>query len=241
MAIALTNKTVGSPDNSFQWYLHSGGIALSTGFPAALGDGTETKLWLDGDGVGFLNAGGYHTSFRCSATAHQTLTFHYTASAGKVYPEVIAVLAATATSTSVTPATVASFEATLAASTVYEFEMILLMGTATTTVSPRITINGPTSQTEVVWFEIIGPPTVTTILTNGGTRPSQQFTAWGSAFTNATDLPGTSTAYAFRVKGICKTTGTTPAVPVTVDLASETAGTQVSLYAASMMRFKPIG
>ena len=241
MATALTLKLVGAPDNSFQWYLHSGGVALSTGFPVALGDGTETKLWLDGDGVGFINAGGFNTSFRCSATAHQTLTFHYTAGAGKVHPELIAVLAANATSTSVTPATVASFSTTLAASTVYEFEMILLMGSAATTVSPRITINGPSSQVDTLWFEITGPPTVTTLLTNGGTRASQQFTAFGSQFTNATDLPATGTPYAFRVKGILKTTGVAPAVPVTIDLASETAGTQVTLYAASMQRFKPIG
>lgn len=240
--ISLSGKTIGSPDNAYAWYLQCGGIALSTGFHVGLGDGTETKLWLDSDGVGFSNAAGFTTSFRCEdAAADQDLTFHYTAGAGKVYPQIVAVLAADATSSSTTPATVASFSATLAASTVYDFEMILLVSTATTTVSPRLTINGPTAQTAVGWFEIEGPVSVSTIIASVPTRSYQQFAAWGTQWANATDLPATGTPLAVRVRGVCKTTGTTPASAVEIGLASETGGTQVTLHAASMMIFTPRG
>ncbi|MEI6654057.1 MAG: hypothetical protein WCP45_04760 [Verrucomicrobiota bacterium] len=228
MSLSLATKTVGPPDNSYTWYLHSSGVALATGFSVSLGDGTATKLWIDSNGIGFLNAGGYTTSFRCpGATANQTLTFHY--APGEVYPELVAVLAADSVNSTTTAATVAAFSVTLEASALYEFELVLVFKSAATTTSPRFTLNGPTAQTDFVTYEVLG---------NGATNA--QYTAWGTAGTNTVNAPGIATAYACRLRGICKTTSSTPASAVSLDIFSEVGASAITLCIGSYMRFRKL-
>lgn len=236
MAItSLSAVTIGAPDNAFRWYFQSGGASLSSGITVGLGDGTETKLYLDANGVGFKNAGGFTTSFRCpAATAAQTLTFHYTAGSGEVYPDAVALAANNSSTLTTTPTTVSGFSVTLAAGGIYEFEATLLFNTSNVGTFPRFTLNGPTS--DLVWYEVQGPPSVTTLLTTTGTRPVQQFTSWASAFSNATALPATGTAYAFRVRGTCRTTASGA---VSVD-AFASAASAVVFLAGSHMRFRKI-
>jgi hypothetical protein len=226
--ISLASKSVGPPDNSFQWYLQCGGISLATGFNVGLGSGTETLLWLDANGIGFTNAAGFHTSFRCDATAHQTLSFHYTAGTGKVYPELMAVLAADASNSTVTPATVGSFSITLAASSVYEFEGVLVFTSAATGTGARFTVQGPSAQTDWVSYEAFTPASTGTLIS-----------AWGTAFSPGA-APVANTPYACPVRGICKTNGNTPAVAVTLDIFSEIGGSAITLKAGSFLKFRKI-
>lgn len=227
MATSLATKSIGSPDNAFAWYLQSGGISLATGFPVALGDGTETKLWIDADGIGFTNSGGFRSSFRCDTTAHQTITFHPTAGTGKVYPDLVAVLAADTSNSTVTPATVGSFSVTLAASSVYEFEAVLVFTSAATTTGPRFTLNGPSAQTDFIAAEVTLPQAT-----------GASITAWGAA-TNTTSWPTTG-AHIARIRGVVKTTASTPATAVTLDIFSEVGASAITLKAGSSMRFRKI-
>lgn len=229
MATSLASKSVGPPDNSFTWYLQSGGVSLATGFAVALGDGTETSLWLDADGVGFRNAGGFTNSFRCDGTANQTITFHYTAGTGEIFPELVAVLATDQTNSTVTPATVTGFSITLAASSLYEFEMILLVRTVLATTSPRFVLNGPDSETDFITYEVTG-----IAATNA------QYQAFGASISNAVNAPLADTTYAVRIRGMMRTTGTTPASAVTVQLYSEVAASTVSIRSGSVMRFRKL-
>lgn len=237
---SLTGNTSGPPDNAYTWLFQSGGVSLASGITVGLGDGTETKLYLDSNGVGFKNAGGFVTSLRCTdGTAAQTLDFHYTASTGKVYPQLIAVLAAGNTNSTTTAAAVSSFSTTLAASGLYEFEMILIFESAATTTSPRFSIEGPSAQTTWVAYEIITPPNVATI-TNPGTSGSQAMSAWGTDFVNVTNMPAASTPAMMRVKGMCLMSGTTPASAVSLEIWSEVAASAITLKAGSMMRFRKL-
>ena len=230
MATSLASKSVGSPDNSYTWYLQSGGTSLATGFAVALGNCTETPLFLDANGIGFRNAAGFTSSFRCpTATANQTVTIHYTGGTGEVFPELHALLAADASNSTVTPATVSGFSVTLAASSLYEFEAIFLVRSALTTTSPRFVLNGPSSETDFVSYEI-----------EGLGASNAQYQAWGSSINNAANAPAADTTYLIRVRGACKTTGSTPTSAVTVQLFSEVGGSAVTLKAGSSMRFRKI-
>lgn len=237
---SLASLTVSA---AFARYLQNGGNTLSSGFLVEFGDGAQTGLWLDSNGVGFKN-NGYVTSFRCAATADQTLTFNYTASKGKVFPELVAVLSTSATNSTVTPAPVTSTDVAfkiakedLAVSSVYEFEMILLFGTAAVTTTPQFSIAGP-AETSVLSFEIMGPLNATAIQAPG-TRLAQNFTAWG-AFEGAVNMPSTTGYFPFRVRGIMKTSSSAATTDVTVSIYSEVASSAITLSAGSFMRFRKL-
>ena len=228
---------------AFTRYLQNAGTSLATGFLVEFGDGTQTGLWLDSNGVGFKN-NGYVTSFRCAATAAQTLTFNYTASKGKVYPELVAVLSTSATNSTVTPAPVTSTDAAfkiakedLAASSVYEFDMVLLFGTAAITTTPQFAIAGP-AETTLISYEITGPLS-TTAISNVGSYLAQMFTAWGS-FDGAINMPSITGYYPFRVRGIMKTSSSAPTTDITVSIYSEVAASAITLAAGSFMRFRKL-
>lgn len=230
MATSLASKSVGPPDNSFTWYLQSGGVSLATGFPVALGDGTETPLWLDSNGVGFRNAAGFVSSFRCpNATANQTIEFHYTAGTGRVYPELVAVLQTDQTNSTTTPVSVPDFAVQLAASSLYEFEVILLVRVSGTTTSPRFTLYGPASQTDFVTYEV-----------DDANATAVTLTAWGVSTGNGQNPPAADTTYAIRIRGMCRTTGSLPTSAVFVAIFSEVASVPVSIRAGSVMRFRKL-
>jgi hypothetical protein len=229
---------------AFARYLQNAGTSLATGFLVEFGDGTQTGLWLDSDGIGFKN-NGYVTSFRCAAAAAQTLTFNYTASKGMVYPELVAVLATSATNSTTTPAAVTATDAnfkiakeSLAVSSVYEFEMTLLFGTAATTTAPQFTITGP-SETTLVSYMVQSPPNVATI-GSIQTCLGQAFTAFGSAFANNNNMPSTTGYFPFRVRGIMKTSSSAATSDISVSITSEVGSSAITLAAGSVMRFRKL-
>jgi hypothetical protein len=224
MGLSLATKSVGLPDESFKWYLHNSGEALATGFPVCLGDGTETPLWLDEDGVGFRNSGGFTTSFRCEdATADQELVIHYTAGAGKLYPEIIAVLAADLANSTVTAAAVTGFTAAVVANGLYEFEMLLVFKSALTTTSPRFRVTGPSAQTTWVTYRVEAASNVAT-----------------ADFIPTSGPPTADTPYVYRVKGMAKFSGSTPATPIGLDIWSEVATSEIRLMAGSVMKLRKL-
>lgn len=234
--LSLSTKSVGAPDNAYQWYLHSSGQTLASGLQVALGDGTGTGLFIGTFTIGVC--GQYGTSV-LGTNATSTRPVNLANGTGNLFPALTATLATDTSNSTVTLTTVSGFAVTLEASATYEFELFLVFKSAATTTSPQFRINGPTSQTNYVWFEITGPPTVTTLATSL-TRASLQGTAWGVSYLNATDLPAANTPMLFRVRGICSTTSTTPAANVTLDIASEVASSAITLLAGSTMLFRKL-
>lgn len=239
MAINLAYKTVGAPDNAFAWYLHTSGGTLAGGVTVGMGDGTDTPLFMDTDGIGWRTATGFLNRLRCAATANQDIVFHYTAGQGRVFPELVAVLANDASNSTVTASAVPSFGVSLAASTVYEFELILLFRTALAATAPRFRLNGPSGQTAVIAYRIQSAAT-TAALTNPGTETTQMMTAWGSDFLPTASLPVADVVYPYFVKGIIRTTGTAPTQAVGLEIWSETAASAITLAAGSVMKFRKL-
>jgi len=227
MGQSLSAKTVGPPDNAFSWYMHSGGGTLATGYTMTLGNGDDTLLWLDSAGIGVKNAGGFVSKLRTAATATQIATL--TNASGEVFVDLVSRLASDATNSTVTAAAVASFGVNLEASTTYEFELLLILESVLTTTSPRWTLTGPTSETTFVYYEVMGAGATNT-----------QYTAWGTAGANVVNAPANNTPYHVKVRGVVKTTATTPATAVGLSIFSEVAASQITLKAESMMTFRKI-
>lgn len=223
--LSLASKSVGSPDNSYQWYLHSSGAAIATGLQIALGDGSATGLWIGETTIGVVGAAGKTTIATLSTGTRAVVMAD---AAGTLWPALDDSAAETANSTT-TAATVANFSVTLEASALYEFELILIFKSAAVATSPRWTLNGPTAQTEFVYYEVTGPGATNT-----------QYTAWGTAGANAVNAPGINTPYAVYIRGVCKTTATTPASAVTLDIFSEVGASAITLLGGSPMRFRKI-
>jgi hypothetical protein len=199
-----------------------------------MGDGTASPLFISTTGIGVVNGSNFRTLFTTGATAHRTVNFRD--ASGDVWPEMVAVLAADSTNSTVTAATVAAWEITLEASTLYEFEILAVCKSAATTTGVRLTLDGPTAQTDFVVWEI--EQMTGTTLTTGNVR-KQMVSAFGTEVAQA-DSPVANAPFIQRIKGVVKTTGSTPAVPVTMKLNSEVGSSQVTLMAGSTMRFRKI-
>lgn len=235
--LSLATKSVGSPDDAYEWYLHSSGAVLADGFQAALGDGTEVPLYLDDLGIGVKKPGGYVSKLRSLASATRIVTLPD--AAGTVSLESTSVLAADQ-ETTITGDTASALAVTPMASSTYEIEALLLFKSAATSTSPRFTLTGPSAQTTFVWFEVMGPPTTTNLTTDTGTRAVQQFVAFASSYANATNLPANNVPYGWRVKGMLVTSGTTPASAVGISIASEVNASAVTIMAGSFLRLRKI-
>lgn len=75
MATNLATKTPGGTDEAFKWLLHSSGVGLSTGYQVGQGDGNDTMLYLDLDGIGVKTPGGSISKIRTVATVPRIVTF----------------------------------------------------------------------------------------------------------------------------------------------------------------------
>jgi len=224
--LSLSTYSVGSPDNSYQWYLHSSGNALSGGFQVALGDGTGTGLWLGSGTIGIVGAGG-KTTIGTQSTGTRAVIL--ADSPGTLWPAILATNPTDVANSTVTPATVSGFSVTLEPSATYEFELLLLVKSSNAGVFPRWTLNGPAAQTSYISY-----------VTEGATATAAVYTAYAVAGTNATAPPAINTLYPIRVRGIMQTTSTTPAVPVSLDIFSSTATYAITLCAGSQMRFRKL-
>jgi hypothetical protein len=225
----LATKTPGAPDNTFAWYLQTSGGTLASGFRVADGLGNDTPLWLKTGEVGVVNAGGFRTVTQTAAT--QTRTVTWADASGTVEPALLSVLAADATSTSVTLADT-GLSLAVEADGVYEIDAILMVTSAATTTGVVLGLSGPA--TTWVGFEMshataTGPAVdnVRTVL----------FATLGSSMANV-DAPAANTTFPVRIRGMLKVSGTTPASNVRIRLATEVAASSVAIKAGSYLRLR---
>ena len=120
---------------------------------------------------------------------------------------------------------------TPAASTQYEFEALLLLRTATTTVGPRPGLAWPTGGTDGV--AMIDTPSSATArtLVNGNINAALLAAVGG--------LPNTTQSYPARIVGTF-VAGGSPSGTVQIRLASETGGTNVTAKAGSYLKYRSI-
>lgn len=123
----------------------------------------------------------------------------------------------------------ALLEFTPAANTTYEFEGILLTRTATATVGPRPGLAWATGGTDGV-ATIRQPSSDTTDVFKHGNIS-------GSMITPVGGLPNTTQSWPAKVEGMF-VAGASPSGTVRVQLASETAGTDVTVKAGSFLRYR---
>lgn len=120
---------------------------------------------------------------------------------------------------------------TPSANTAYEFKAVLLTRTATTTVGPRPGIAWPTGMTDGV----------------AKIRQESSATAFVSALGNVAaavlapvgGVPSTTQSFPAIIEGMV-IAGATPSGTLKVQLASETAGTNVTLKAGSFLKYRAI-
>lgn len=133
------------------------------------------------------------------------------------------------TTTSATAVDVTGLAFTPAASTKYEFEAVLMTRTATATVGPRPGLAWPTGMTDVVAV-IKQTSAATTELTTNGNISAALLSAVGG-------LPTTTGSWPATVRGSVSA-GATPSGTVKLQLASETAGTTVTIKAGSFLKYR---
>ena len=121
---------------------------------------------------------------------------------------------------------------TPAANTRYEFEAVLLLRTTTTTVNPRAGLAWPTGMTDGVAQIIESQAATGTPLFASGNPNAALLIAVGG-------LPNTTQSWPARVSGMVLA-GASPSGAVRVQLASETAGTNVTVKAESFIRYRTI-
>lgn len=144
-------------------------------------------------------------------------------------PWIYAVLASDFTTTSGTAVDVTGLAFTPSANTKYEFEAMLMTRTATATVGPRPGLAWPTGMTDGV-ARIKQTSSATAELTTNGNISAALLCAVGG-------LPNTTQSHPANIKGIV-VAGATPSGTVKVQLASETAGTTVTIKAGSFIKYR---
>ncbi len=118
-----------------------------------------------------------------------------------------------------------------AASTRYEFESKLLLRTNTATVGPRPGVSWPTGLTDGVCTVRMPTAANAEQVAFGNVNAAVQAAAGG--------LPNTTQSWPAEITGTFLA-GATPVGNLAVQLASETAGTQVALKAGSLLRYRVV-
>ncbi len=134
------------------------------------------------------------------------------------------------TTTSATAVDVTGLAFTPTASLRYEFEALLMIRTATTTVNPRAGLAWATGGTDgVAMIEEAQTATAVPIVANGNIAAALLIAVGG--------LPNTTQSWPVRIQGMF-IAGATPSGAVRVQLASETAGTTVRVVLNSFLRWR---
>lgn len=131
------------------------------------------------------------------------------------------------TTSSATAVDITGLAFTPLANTVYEFEALLLLRTATATVGPRPGLAWPTGLTDGA-ASIIMPSSLTAQLITYGNISAALLTAVGG-------LPTTTGSFLAIIQGLLFA-GATPSGNLRLQLASETAGTIVTCKARSFIK-----
>lgn len=154
----------------------------------------------------------------------------WAAPSGGADPWTYAVVASDFSTTSATAVEVTGLAFTPLSNTRYEFEAILLLRTATATVNPRVGLAWPTGLTDGAAQIIEAQAATGTPLFASGNPTAALLVAVGG-------LPNTTQSWPARVTGLV-IAGASPAGAVRIQLASETAGTTVTIKAGSLLRYR---
>lgn len=115
------------------------------------------------------------------------------------------------------------------ANTTYEFEALLMVRTATATVGPRPGLAWPTGGTDGTASIYVPTAASTEAFIHGNINAAVLAPVGG--------LPDTTSSYQARIRGMF-VAGATPSGTVKVQLASETAATNVTAVAKSFLRYR---
>lgn len=132
---------------------------------------------------------------------------------------------------SATAVAVTGLAFTPTANTQYEFEAVLLLRTATATVGPRPGLAWPTGGTDGV-ADIFMPTSATAQVLVFGNINAALLAAVGG-------LPNTTQSWPSRIRGTF-VAGASPSGTVKIQMASETAGTTVTVKAGSYLKYRVI-
>lgn len=160
--------------------------------------------------------------------AANTLTV--AASGGGADPWTYVVLGSDFTTSSATAVAVTGLAFSPDPDTRYEFEAVLYTRTATTTVGPRPGIAWPTPSIVDGIAEISQTASASTnVIQNGNSSAAVLAPAGG--------VPTTTGSWPARIRG-AMTTGATVTLGLRIQLASETAGTNVTIKAGSFLKYR---
>ena len=120
---------------------------------------------------------------------------------------------------------------TPAANTRYEFEAIMLVRTATATVGPRPGVGWPTGMTDGVVSIKCTSSATANVFANGNINASVLGPVGG--------LPNTTQSYPARIQGML-IAGAVPVGTLRIQLASETAATNVTIKAGSVLKYRTV-
>ena len=262
----LTTKCLGSTDQAASWLLHCSGVPLGTGFVVTLGQTTVTgtgvaiassMLWLDGSGVGIINyaspaAGANRHTIISQATAPRTLTLPdynltwpasspltYGAFGGTLYPENITVLAASVTTTSLSPIPLTGLAFSPVANGVYDFEAVIPIQTSNTAAIPKISLSGPA---ETNWCAY----TMRVMCSSTGGSGANEFdmtaNAWSTiaapVVSNDTVILAANTTYLLFIKGVFAQTANTPSSALQVNIQSSSSSYAVTAVLGAILRVR---
>ena len=139
------------------------------------------------------------------------------------------VLASDFVTSSATAVNVTGLEFTPAALTRYEFHAMLMTRTATTTVGPRPGVAWPTGMTDGVASIRQTSSASAYVMAHGNVNAALLAPVGG--------LPNTTQSFPAFIEGIA-VAGATPSGTIRVQLASETAGTNVTVKAGSQLKYR---
>ena len=146
-------------------------------------------------------------------------------------PWTYAILASDFITSSATAVDVTGLSFTPSANTRYEFEALLMVRTATTTVGPRPGLAWPTGMTDGIG-RVEFETSATGAIWNFGNVNAALLVPVGG-------LPNTTQSWPARISGMLLA-GASPSGTLQIRLASETAGTNVTMKAGSFIRYRTI-
>jgi hypothetical protein len=209
---------------------HNQAISTITGLQAALdGKAGSTHSHAAGD----VTSGTVATARLGSGTANNTTFLRgdqtWAAPSGGSDPWTYLVVANDFTTTSATAVDVTGLSFTPAANTKYVFEATLMTRTATATVGPRPGVAWPTGMTDGVAAVQMPSSATANVFANGNIA--------GAVLAPVGGVPTTTGSWPAFVWGMA-VAGASPSGTVKVQLASETAGTTVTVKAGSYLRYR---
>lgn len=232
--MSVNNLTGSSPANTRHQLLHMGNGTLGSTYVIRFGDGTASPLGFTPTGISSTTVGIGTTNTTTLGTLATTARAVNLADAeGTLFPATTKVLSATVNTAtaSTTPSTLSDFNFTPDASSLYEFDALLIVKSNNATVGITLKLSGPSMTTimlQTALYDSAGAVAADDTLSSltSGTPANLCVTS---------SMPAADTNYLLRIKGFYKTGGSTGAVQLTLTAEINTAASYVSAVANSLV------